>query len=133
MKPTVLLFCVLIIASCDQSPRNSPVVQAEKGDRGEPGPPGPQGASGLPGPAGPPGPPGSPAPSQFRVMQLDQRSCSKGCSVQCNDDEVLISAICVRESSARGNEGPFFAGSQASCRQASRQLLAGMTAVCARK
>ena len=48
---------------------------------------GPQGDAG---PAGPQGPQGPPSPS-IRVVKSD---CTSGCTVQCQDNEVLVTAYC---------------------------------------
>jgi hypothetical protein len=73
-----------------------------KGPQGDPGPAGPQGPKGDVGPMGPPGPPGPagpqgekgaagpPSPS-VRVVKSD---CVSSCQVQCQDNEVLVTAYC---------------------------------------
>jgi hypothetical protein len=73
-----------------------------KGSQGDTGPAGPQGPMGDIGPAGPAGPPGpagpqgpqgeqgSPSPS-VRVIKSD---CVSGCTLQCQDNEVLVTAYC---------------------------------------
>jgi hypothetical protein len=80
---TFAIACVLMstLTACGQS---AP-PQAPKGDPGPPGPPGAQG------PAGPQGPAGA-AASTVRVVR---GNCdASGCTVQCGDDEMLISAYC---------------------------------------
>src|SRR5262249_45942238 len=70
-----------------------------QGDAGPPGRQGPKGDAGPIGPAGPPGPPGpqgekgpaGPASPSIRVIRSD---CVSGCSVQCQDNEVLVAAYC---------------------------------------
>jgi hypothetical protein len=68
--------------------------------KGPQGPPGPQGPKGDVGPAGPPGPPGPlvhrgekgpPGPSSPSIIRSD---CVSGCSVQCQDNEILVTAYC---------------------------------------
>jgi len=55
--------------------------QGSKGDRGPPGPPGPKGDQGPPGPA-----------SGIRVVRSP---CDPtNCTVQCADDEMLLTAYC---------------------------------------
>src|SRR5262250_46973 len=68
-------------------------MQARRGlraPRGDAGPVGPAGLPGPPGPQGEKGPPGPPSPS-IRAIRSD---CVSGCSVQCQDNEVLITAYC---------------------------------------
>ena len=119
MRRTLLLVCALVLAGCDQSsPPSSPVAKGEKGDKGD---------------KGEKGDPGAPGQNQVRVVQVDQANCAKGCNVKCNENEVLASAICIRQESAAAHEGALVNVNEARCRQVSRQLLVGMTAVCVRK
>ena len=92
LKLAAVVGLALCLASCGreapkQGPKGDPGPAGPagpKGDRGEIGPPGPQGA---PGPAGPAGP-----ASQMRIVR---QNCSESaCTVQCNDNEVLVSAYC---------------------------------------
>jgi hypothetical protein len=85
--------------------------EAPPGPKGDPGPPGPPGAMGDAGPAGPVGPQGPPGPvgplgpagpegppapagssPQVRVVRALCEATS--CSVQCEQDEVLLTAYC---------------------------------------
>jgi hypothetical protein len=71
-----ILFCAAM-ASCGQG-------QGPAGPKGDPGPSGPRGEKGDPGPPGP--------PSGIRVVKAD---CdARGCTVQCGDDEMLLTAYC---------------------------------------
>ena len=71
-----------------------------QGVRGEGGPPGPAGPKGDPGPAGPKGdrgeagPPGSPGPPGPAATAALRGFDSNGDSVTCEENEVLVSAIC---------------------------------------
>lgn len=75
-----------------------------KGPPGDQGPPGPQGAKGDTGPAGPAGPRGPAGPpgpqgekgSPGEGVRVVQSNCLHGsnCTVQCRDNEVLVSAYC---------------------------------------
>ena len=51
---------------------------------------GPQGDAGPAGTAGPQGPAGPPSPS-VRVVKSD---CTSGCTVQCQENEILVTAYC---------------------------------------
>jgi hypothetical protein len=72
-----------------------------QGERGPAGPPGPKGDTGAAGPQGPRGEKGDkgergepgPAGSAFRVVT------SPNASAGCNNDEVMLSAMCVGTSS----------------------------------
>ena len=122
MRRTIFLICALMLASCDQGPPPStPVVKGEKGDKGDKGEKGDNGE------------PAVSSSTIFRVVHADPKACAAGCSIRCNDNEAMVSAICIRPPGSTANEGPFFSPDQARCRQASRQLLMGMTAVCAQK
>ena len=128
MRRTILLICALMLASCDQGPPPStPVVKGEKGDKGD------KGETGDKGEKGDKGEPAVSSSTIFRVVHADPKACAAGCSIRCNDNETMVSAICIRPPGSTANEGPFFSPDQARCRQASRQLLMGMTAVCAQK
>src|SRR6202011_3992997 len=71
--------------------------QGVRGEGGPPGPAGPKGDAGPAGPkgdrgeAGPPGPPGPPAPAATAALRGFD---SNGDSVTCEENEVLVSAIC---------------------------------------
>jgi len=58
--------------------------QGQPGPKGDPGPPGPPGAKGDPGPPGPP----------FGVRMARSNCDATNCTVQCSEDEVLITAYC---------------------------------------
>jgi hypothetical protein len=105
-----------------------------KGPQGEQGPPGPQGAKGEPGPAGPPGPPGPPGPQgekgpagppspSIRVIRSD---CVAGCSVQCQDNEILVAAYC----GATRNQAQFLGERGASCGPVQSASNTPLVAIC---
>ena len=107
------------LAACGKGPQ---------GDAGPAGPQGPKGDAGPAGPAGPPGPqgergpPGPPSPS-IRVIRSD---CVSGCSVQCEDNEVLITAYC----GATRNQAQFLGERGASCGPVPSASNTPLVAVC---
>ena len=72
------------------------------GPKGDPGPPGPPGPRGEPGPPGPPG--------GVRVVRSNCDATS--CTVQCADDEMLLTAYC----GARRNAAVIPTERSATCR-----------------
>ena len=110
------------------------LTACSKGPQGDAGPPGPQGSkgdAGAVGPAGPPGPPGpqgekgppDPSSPSIRVIRLD---CVSGCSVQCEDNEVLITAYC----GATRNQAQFLSERGASCGPVPSASNTPLVAVC---
>jgi Collagen triple helix repeat (20 copies) len=81
------------LAACGKGPQGDQGPAGPKGDVGAVGPTGPAGPAGPQGPAGPAGPAGPPGPpgASVRVIRSD---CTSGCTVQCKDDEVLVTAYC---------------------------------------
>jgi hypothetical protein len=76
--------------------------QGRPGPKGEPGPPGPPGANGERGPPGP--------ALGIRVVKAD---CdARNCTVQCGDDEMLLTAYC----GARRNAAVIPSERSATCR-----------------
>jgi hypothetical protein len=102
-----------------------------RGPQGEQGPPGPQGPKGDVGPAGPAGPPGPPGPqgaagppgAAVRVVKSD---CATGCTIQCQDNEVLVTAYC---GPAR-NQAQFLGERGASCGPVASSANSPLVAVC---
>jgi collagen triple helix repeat protein len=78
------------LAGCGKGPQGDAGPAGPQGPKGDAGPAGPAGPPGPPGPAGPQGQAGPPSPS-IRVVKSD---CVSGCTVQCQDDEVLVTAYC---------------------------------------
>ena len=110
------------------------LTACSKGPQGDAGPPGPQGPKGDTGPVGPAGPPGPPGPQSekgppgppnpsIRVIRSD---CVSGCSVQCQDNEVLIAAYC----GATRNQAQFPSERGASCGPAPNAANTPLVAVC---
>jgi len=77
----VLAFALLAgLAGCGKGP------QGDTGPKGDAGPAGPPGPKGDTGPAGPPG------PGSVRIVRSD---CTSGsCTVECHENEVLVTAYC---------------------------------------
>jgi hypothetical protein len=105
-----------------------------KGAQGDTGPAGPQGPKGDAGPAGPIGPPGPPGPQgpqgdagppspSVRVVKSD---CVSGCTIQCQDNEVLVTAYC----GPTRNPAQFLGEKGASCGPAASPANAPLVAVC---
>jgi Collagen triple helix repeat (20 copies) len=89
----VLMGLTCGLAACGKGPQGDTGPAGPKGDVGAPGPVGPAGPAGPPGPqgaAGPAGPAGAPGAS-VRVVRSD---CTSGCTVQCKENEVLVTAYC---------------------------------------
>jgi hypothetical protein len=80
----VLAFALLAgLAGCGKGPQ---------GDTGPAGPPGPKGDAGPAGPVGAKGDTGPAGPPSARVVRSD---CASGsCTVECREDEVLVTAYC---------------------------------------
>jgi len=78
------------LAGCGKGPQGDPGPAGPPGPKGDAGPVGPAGPPGPPGPQGEKGPSGPPSPG-IRVVRSD---CVSGCSVECQDNEVLIAAYC---------------------------------------
>ena len=89
---TVVLLTGIIggLAGCGKGP------QGDAGPAGPAGPEGPKGDVGAVGPTGPAGPAGPQGPvgppsSSIRVVKSD---CTSSCTVQCQGNEVLVTAYC---------------------------------------
>ncbi len=137
---TILAFvaAAFLLAGCFEGPQGTPGLRGAQGDTGDQGPAGPRGPAGPAGPKGEPGvagPKGDPGPkgeqglpgpaAGLRVVTLGASDCSAaGCSVICNADELIASAVCV---AAKPLE-PLVQTSSAKCGPA-----AGMNAICAHK
>ena len=122
-----IVMIALCLVGCGQN------AKGPKGDAGAPGPPGPmgeagpQGPAGQQGPAGPTGPAGPPGPaSQTRIIRVN---CAlQSCQVQCNADEVLVTAYC-----GPGRKPAMYLSQvSASCGLASSTAESPLVAVCVR-
>jgi Collagen triple helix repeat (20 copies) len=78
------------LAACGKGPQGDAGPAGPQGPKGDVGAVGPVGPAGPAGPQGPAGPAGPPSPS-IRVIKSD---CTSGCTVQCQDSEVLVTAYC---------------------------------------
>lgn len=121
---TVALLAALSVgvAGCGKGPQGDPGPagpQGPKGDAGPAGPAGPPGPSGPQGVAGPPGPPNS----SVRVIKSD---CVSGCTVQCQDNEILVTAYC----GPTRNQAQFLGERGASCGPTATPSNAPLVAVC---
>lgn len=96
------------LAACSKGPagpQGPPGPQGEKGDTGPAGPTGPRGPAGPQGPQGEPGAPG-------QGVRVVRSNCLTGnCTIQCKDDEVLVTAYC----GANRNAATFLSEREASC------------------
>ena len=92
----VLAFALLAgLAGCGKGPQGDTGPAGPpglKGDVGPAGPPGPKGDAGPAGPVGAKGDTGPAGPPSVRVVRSD---CASGsCTVECREDEVLVTAYC---------------------------------------
>ena len=103
----VVFTFAVFLSACGQGPQG---LQGAKGDQGPPGPAGvagpagpagvagaagpagPKGDVGPAGPAGPKGDTGPAGPSGVRIVRADCTSAS--CTVECRENEVLVTAYC---------------------------------------
>lgn len=119
---TVALALLLGLAGCGKGPQGDAGPTGPQGPKGEAGPVGPAGPPGPPGPAGPQGQQGKPSPS-IRVVKSD---CTSGCTVQCQDNEVLVTAYC----GPTRNQAQFLGERAASCGPEASPANAPLVAVC---
>ena len=89
----LLVFALLSgLAGCGKGPQGDTGPAGPKGDVGPAGPAGPKGEAGPAGPAGPKGDMGPAGPSGVRIARSD---CASGsCTVECRENEVLVTAYC---------------------------------------
>jgi hypothetical protein len=123
---TVALLAAL--AGCGKGPQGDTGPAGPQGLKGDAGPIGPAGPAGPPGPPGPSGPqgdrgPAGPASSSVRVVKSD---CVSGCTVQCQDNEVLVTAYC----GATRNPAQFLGERGASCGPEASAANTPLVAVC---
>ena len=121
----VLLATACGLTACGKGPQGDAGPAGPKGDigaagpAGPAGPPGPAGAQGPAGPQGPVGPVGG-----VRIVKSD---CTSGCTVQCKDNEVLVTAYC----GPTRNAAQFLGERGASCGPEASPANAPLVAVCA--
>jgi hypothetical protein len=95
MRPAhlVLAFALLSgLAGCGKGPQGDTGSAGPVGPKGDAGPVGPAGPAGPAGPQGPKGDTGPAGSSGVRIVRLDCASSS--CTVECHENEVLVTAYC---------------------------------------
>ncbi len=105
----------LTLGACGQGPQGPTGDPGPAGPQGNAGPPGPSGTAGPAGPAGPRGPegPAGPAGTASAPLHLVRSTCNpQGCTVQCEDDEIVVTAWC----GANRNATNFPSEKSATCR-----------------
>jgi len=110
MRAAHLAFAMALLAAmagCSKGPQGDTGPAGPQGPKGDAGPIGPAGPPGPSGPQGEKGPAGPPSPS-IRVVKSD---CVSDCSVQCRENEVLVTAYC----GATRNPAQFLGERAASC------------------
>lgn len=110
------------LAACGKGPQGDPGPAGPQGPKGDTGPAGPAGPPGPAGAAGPQGQAGPPSPS-IRVVRSD---CVSGCTVQCQDNEVLVTAYC----GPTRNQAQYLGERGASCGPAGSASNTPLVAVC---
>ena len=119
---TLAVALLVGLSGCGKGPQGDPGPAGPPGPKGDAGPIGPPGPPGPPGPQGEKGQAGSPSPS-IRVIRSD---CVSGCSVQCQDNEVLITAYC----GPTRNQAQFLSERGASCGPVPNAANTPLVAVC---
>jgi hypothetical protein len=112
----------IAVTGCGKGPQGDAGPAGPQGPKGDAGPAGPIGPPGPPGPAGAQGDAGPPSPS-VRVVKSD---CVAGCTVQCQDNEVLVTAYC----GPTRNPAQYLGEKGASCGPAASPSNAPLVAVC---
>lgn len=110
------------LAGCGKGPQGDAGPAGPQGPKGDAGPAGPVGPVGPAGPAGPQGQAGPASPS-IRVIKSD---CGAGCTVQCQDNEVLVTAYC----GPTRNQAQFLGERGASCGADATAANGPLVAVC---
>ncbi len=136
LTASALVAVAFLLAGCFEGPQGPAGQPGPRGDTGTTGMAGERGPAGSPGPAGPKGERGDAGPrgdkgdqgppdTRLRVIVLGDSDCSaSGCSVACNADEVIVSAVCAADTPL----APHIEASAAKCGPAK-----AMNAICARK
>jgi hypothetical protein len=126
MRATHLVVAVALLAglaACGKGQQGDAGAAGPQGPKGDAGPVGPIGPPGPAGPAGPQGQQGAPSPS-VRVIRND--CISSACTVECHENEVLVTAYC----GPTRNPAQFLAERSASCGPAASPSNAPLVAVC---
>jgi hypothetical protein len=128
----------LTLAGCfagPQGPAGPPGPKGPAGPAGPPGEKGDRGNVGEQGTAGPPGPQGPPGTPFLRVIALGLDKCGpSGCTIICNADETIVSAVCIADAGAKASPQPIFTQSTDGTRSsASCSATSAMRAICAKK
>lgn len=118
----VLIGASGVLAGCGKGPQGDAGPAGPQGPKGDVGPAGPAGPAGSAGPAGPKGEAGPPG-AGVRVVKSD---CVSGCTVQCQDNEVLVTAYC----GPTRNQAQFLGERGASCGPTATPSNAPLVAVC---
>jgi len=108
------------LAACGKGPQGDAGAAGPQGSKGDAGPVGP---IGPPGPAGPAGPQGQQGPASPSVRVIRNDCVSSACTVECHENEVLVTAYC----GPTRNPAQFLAERSASCGSPSN---APLVAVC---
>jgi len=126
MRATHLVLAVALVAglsACGKGPQGDTGPAGPQGPKGDTGP---AGAIGPPGPAGPPGPQGQQGPPSETVRVVKSDCVSGACTVECHDNEVLVTAYC----GPTRNPAQYLAEKSASCGPSNSPSNAPLVAVC---
>ena len=132
LTASVLVASAFLLAGCFEGPKGPPGATGLQGPKGEPGiagqagPRGPKGDKGDKGDTGAKGEPGTAGrDAGLRVVRLGATQClANGCTVTCNADEAIASAVCLADAPLQ----PQIQEASAKCGPAN-----GIAAICARK
>lgn len=128
----------LALAGCFEGPQGPAGPPGPKGPAGPQGPPGEKGdrgdkgEQGMAGPSGPQGPPGTPF---LRVISLGLDKCGpSGCTIICDDSEVIVSAVCIEDAGAKlALQAVITQSAEGNHSSASCPPTSAMRAICAKK
>jgi hypothetical protein len=118
------LALLAVLTGCGKGPQGD---QGPRGPQGEKGDTGPAGAAGPTGPRGPEGAKGEPGQPGQGVRVVRSNCLAASCTIQCNDNEVLVSAYC----GANRNAATFLGERGASCGAAATSSTSPLVVVCA--
>ncbi len=129
MRATHLVLAVALLAglsACGKGPQGDIGPAGPQGPMGDTGPAGPIGPPGPAGPAGPQGPQGQQGPPSASIRVVKSDCVSSACTVECHDNEVLVTAYC----GPTRNPAQFLAERSASCGPSNSPANAPLVAVC---